>query len=228
MPYRPAVAQGSLGEVERRIKASVYTPLAALAAAAWVTPEPVSYDSRREGRELLLSAGQRWSEAVFDCAWFRFTGTVPDCASGQEIVLLIDVNGEGCVVDSEGRPLLGLTNVNSTFSRQHGEPGKRVVPFRAPAAGGERVEVWVEAGANDLFGVRQDSGVLKEAVIALRHPQLYALQYDFEVLHGLMQLLPKASARAAAPIVRAPIISRSSTNHSLVMSYPRPTSPRTQ
>jgi len=198
MPYRPAVAQGSLGEVERRIKASVYTPVAALAATAWVTPEPVPYDSRREGRELRLAPGQRWSEAVFDCAWFRFTGTVPDCASGQEIVLLIDVNGEGCVVDSEGRPLLGLTNVNSTFSRQHGEPGKRVVPFRAPAAGGESVEIWVEAGANDLFGVRQDSGVLKEAVIALRHPQLYALQYDFEVLHGLMQLLPKASARAAA------------------------------
>ena len=198
MPYRPAVAQGSLGEVERRIKASVYTPLAALAAAAWVTPEPVPYESRRQGRELLLSAGQRWSEAVFDCAWFLFTGTVPDCASGWDVVLLIDVNGEGCVVDSAGRPLLGLTNVNSTFSRQHGEPGKRVVPFRAPAAGGERVEIWVEAGANDLFGVRQDSGVLKEAVIALRHPQLYALQYDFEVLHGLMQLLPKASARAAA------------------------------
>jgi alpha-mannosidase len=211
MPYRPAVAQGSLGEVERRIKASVYTPLAALAASAWVTPEPMPYGSRRDGRELQLSAGERWSEAVFDCAWFRFTGTVPDCAAGHEIVLLIDINGEGCVVDSEGRPLLGLTNVNSTFSRQYGEPGKRVVPFRAPAAGGEPVEIWVEAGANDLFGVRQGGGVLKEAVIALRHPQLYALQYDFEVLHGLMQMLPGASARAAAlqeALVRAAAVLR--------------------
>jgi alpha-mannosidase len=198
MPYPYAVIDGSLAEVERRIKSAVYTPLAALAATAWVTPEPVSYRSRREGRELRLRPGERWSEATFDCAWFLFTGTVPAGAAGRDVVLLIDINGEGCVVDDAGRPLLGLTNVNSTFDRQHGEPGKRVVPFRAPAAGGESVELWVEAGANDLFGVRQDKGRLKEAVIALRNPQLYALQYDFEVLHELMGLLPATSARAAA------------------------------
>ena len=171
MPYRPAVARGSLAEVERRIKAAVYTPLAALAATAWVTPEPVPYARRRDGRELRLRPGDRWSEAVFDCAWFRFTGTVPGAAKGEDVVLLIDINGEGCVVDEAGRPRLGLTNVNSTFDRKHGEPGKRVVPFRAPAEGGESVEIWVEAGANDLFGERQDNGKLKEALVALRHPQ---------------------------------------------------------
>ncbi len=196
MPDRRAVIDGSLAEVERRIKSAVYTPLAALDATAWVTPEPVPYGSRRDGNELQLLPGDRWSEAVFDCAWFLFTGTVPDCAAGEDVVLLIDINGEGCVVDQAGRPRLGLTNINSTFDRQHGDAGKRVVPFRAPAEGGESVEIWVEAGANDLFGVRQDRGELKEAVIALRNPQLCALQYDFEVLHGLMQLLPATSARA--------------------------------
>src|SRR5205085_2250288 len=137
-----------------------------------------------------LEPGDRWSEAVFDCAWFHFTGAVPDSAAGQDVVLLIDVNGEGCVVDAEGRPRLGLTNVSSTFARQHGEPGKRVVPFRALAAGGEPVDLWIEAGANDLFGQRQGKGRLQEAAIALRQPQLDALQYDFEIARGLMQLLP--------------------------------------
>src|SRR5437867_12931898 len=99
MAYRPAAIHGSLAEVERRIKAAVYTPLAPLAVAAWVTPEPVSYASRHDGRELQLKPGDKWSEAVFDCAWFRFTGTVPDSAAGQDVVLLIDLNGEGCVVD---------------------------------------------------------------------------------------------------------------------------------
>ena len=198
MPYRPAVARGSLAEVEHRIKAAVYTPLAALAASAWVTPEPVPFARRRDGRELRLLPGDQWSEAVFDCAWFRFTGTVPAAAKGQDVVLLIDVNGEGCVVDEAGRPRLGLTNVNSTFDREHGEPGKRVVPFRAPAEGGEIVEIWVEAGANDLFGVRQDNGQLKEALVALRNPNLHVLQYDFEVLHELLRLLPATSARAVS------------------------------
>ena len=198
MPDHHAVTEDALGEVERRIKAAVYTPLAPLAATAWVTPEPLPYARRREGREKRLRPGDRWSEEVFDCAWFRFTGTVPASAAGQDVVLLIDINGEGCLVDEAGRPRLGLTNVNSSFDRAHGEPGKRVVPFRAPAEGGESVEIWVEAGANDLFGQRQDNGKLKEAVVALRHPQLCALQYDFEVLHGLMRQLPATSARAAA------------------------------
>jgi alpha-mannosidase len=198
MRYRPAVSYGLLAEVEQRIKSAVYTPLADLAASAWVSAEPVPYQSRREGRELRLRPGDRWSEAVFDCAWFLFSGTVPSGAAGKDVVLLIDINGEGCVVDADGRPQLGLTNVNSTFSRQHGEPGKRVVPFRAPAAGGETVEIWVEAGANDLFGERQGKGTLKEAVIALRNPHCHALQYDFEVALGLMQLLPTTSARRAS------------------------------
>src|SRR5712691_7292007 len=211
MRYRPAVTLASLAEVERRIKAAVYTPLALLAATAWVTAEPVPYASRREGRELQLRPGDRWSEAVFDCAWFLFTGTLPDGAAGKDVVLLIDVNGEGCVVDPEGRPLLGLTNLNSTFSRQHGEPGKRVVPFRAAASGGEAVEIWVEAGANDLFGVRQGKGRLNEASIARRQPQLYALQYDFEVALQLMRLLPATGARTAAlraALVRAAALLR--------------------
>ncbi len=196
--YRPAFMRPSLAEVEQRIKAAVYTIVAPLAATAWVTPEPVLFAGRRQGRELQLAPGERWSEAVFDCAWFCFTGTLPDGIPSRDLVLLIDLNGEGCIVGPDGEPLLGLTNINSTFSRQHGEPGKRVVPLADRAAAGGPVEIWVEAGANDLFGVRQDNGRLKEAAIALRHPNLQALQYDFEVAHGLLQLLPADSARAAA------------------------------
>ena len=113
MPDRHVVTDDAFGEAERRIKAAVYTPLAPLAATAWVTPEPVPYASRRDGREMRLRPGDGWSEGVFDCAWFLFTGTVPENAAGEDVVLLIDINGEGCVVDEAGRPLLGLTNINS-------------------------------------------------------------------------------------------------------------------
>jgi alpha-mannosidase len=191
VPDHSAVAARSMAEIERRIRTAVYTPIAPLAATAWVTPEPVSFAQRRAGRRLRLQPGDRWSDTPFDCAWFLFTGAVPVNSAERDVVLLIDVNGEACVVDDHGRPTLGLTNVSSGFSRQFGEPGKRVVPFRTPAAGGEAVELWAEAGANDLFGNRQDNGTLKEAVIAIRNRQLHALQYDFEVLHALMRYLPK-------------------------------------
>ena len=197
MPHSRSAPARLFSEVEQRIKSAVYTSVKTLTTTAWVTPEPVPYGRRREGRQLHLRPGDRWSEAPFDCAWFRFTGVVPPGAAGKDVVLLIDVNGEGCVVDDQGRPTLGLTNCNSTFSRQFGAPGKRVVPLGIQVCGGEPVERWVEAGANDLFGVRQDDGTLKEAVIAIRNPQLYALQYDYEVVHELLLHLPESSAHAA-------------------------------
>ncbi len=170
-----------------------------LAATAWVTAGAGALcQPARRPRAAARRPGDRWSEAAFDCAWFLLYRHGARCAAGQDVVLLVDISGEGCVVDEEGRPVLGLTSVHSAATPPHGGPGKRVVPVRAPAVGGEGVEIWVEAGANDLFGVRRDNGKLSEAVIARRNPQLFALQYDFEVLHELMQLLPATSARAAA------------------------------
>jgi alpha-mannosidase len=198
MPHRPAPGRGSLDDVEDRIKAAVYAPLAPLAATAWASAEPLPFSRRRDGREKRLKPGDRWSAAPFDCAWFLFEGRVPQRAAGAQVVLLIDVNGEGCVVDRDGSPLLGLTSASSGFSSAPGAAAKRVVPLFAPAAGGEAVELWVEAGANDLFGVRRGDGRLAEAVIARRDPCFGALQYDFAVLHELLRELPAGSGRAAA------------------------------
>jgi alpha-mannosidase len=185
-----------IATAEARIKAAVYRPIATLEVTAWVTGEPVAFAAREQGRKLLLRPGDSWSKEPFDCAWFHFTGAVPAEAAGLDIVLLIDINGEACVVDEAGHALLGLTNVSSTFSRPLGEPGKRVVPLFPHARGGENIDLWADAGANDLLGERQENGTLREALIAVRNPRLLALSYDFEVLRELMGLLPKRAARA--------------------------------
>jgi alpha-mannosidase len=194
MPYFNLHKQRELKALPQLLFDAAYTPLAALEVAAWVTREPAPYAQRFDGRRVSLAPGRKWGD-LFDSAWFHFTGRVPEEAAGQDIVLLIDVNGEACVVDDAGQPVLGLTNVNSEFDYSLGRPGKRVVPFAARAAGGEAVDVWADAGCNDLFGRMQDGGTLKEAVIAVRHPELLALAYDVEVLHELMQQLPPDSAR---------------------------------
>src|SRR5262249_44304949 len=88
------------------------------------------------------------------------------------------------------------TSISSGFSRELGEPGKRVMPFRARAAGGEEGDVWVEAGANDLFGIRRNNGGVQEGSITVRRPEFLGLEYDFEVLHALLRTLPEDSTRA--------------------------------
>jgi alpha-mannosidase len=97
MPDSSVTTPRSLDDIEQAIKAAVYTPIAELRATAWVTPEPVPFAERRQGRKLALRPGQRWSKAAFDCAWFHFTGTVPPAATDREIVLLIDLSGEAAL-----------------------------------------------------------------------------------------------------------------------------------
>ncbi|WP_207229594.1 alpha-mannosidase [Ktedonosporobacter rubrisoli] len=169
-------------------------PLTALQVEAWITPEPVPFAERLSGAHKELSIGQSWGK-LWDCAWFHFTGTVPEQAGGKAIVLLIDLSGEACVVDQVGNPVLGLTTVSSTFDKSLGRPGKRVVPLTEQAHGSEVIDLWADAGCNDLFGVYQDSGSLKEAHIALYSTEMYQLYYDFAVLYELMQELPEDTAR---------------------------------
>ncbi|PLT47021.1 Alpha-mannosidase [Paenibacillus pasadenensis] len=182
-------------QTKERLSERIYRPLVPLAVEAWVTREPVPFAERETGSYRKLEPGDRWGD-LWDCAWFRFRGVVPAEAQGQKIVLLIDVNGELCVVDEAGTPRQGLTNVNSEFEMKLGKPGKRVVEVADACSGGEEVDLWADAGCNDLFGLYR-SGTLKEADIAVCNEAIRSLYYDFEVLLELAEQVPERSSRRA-------------------------------
>ncbi|HUX77562.1 MAG TPA: glycoside hydrolase family 38 C-terminal domain-containing protein [Anaerolineae bacterium] len=173
---------------------AVYTVVGPLDIRAWWSREPLPFAQRRSGKELALSVGDKWGD-LFDCAWFHFTGQVPAAAAGHHVVLLLDVNGEMCVCDAQGVPVRGLTNVSSTYDYSLGQPGKRVLQVTARAQGGERIDVWADAGCNDLFGDLCENGTVKEASIAICNDAVRALYYDFEVLLDLLKVLPEDSPR---------------------------------
>ncbi|MBJ6362459.1 alpha-mannosidase [Paenibacillus sp. GCM10012307] len=196
MPYEISkVIKDKTAVTLERLREAIYRPVASLGVEAWVTEEPVSYEERTKGEQLRLVPGDRWGK-LWDCAWFHFWGTVPESAFGQKIVLLIDVNGELCLVDEEGSPIQGLTNINSEFDFELGLPGKRVVDVTSSAQGGEVIDLWGDAGCNDLFG-RYRSGTLKEADIAVCDESVRKLFYDFEVLLELAEHVAPGSSRKA-------------------------------
>lgn len=192
MPYA-TIRMDALKRTLQQIEDHMYTKIAPLHVCAYVTKEPVHFREKTSGERLNLQPGDAWGER-WDCAWFHFHGDVPKSAAGQKVVLLIDVNGELCLFDEEGTPTQGLTNVNSEFDFSLGKPGKRVVQFAASAAGGEAVDVWADAGNNDLFGYYR-SGTLKEADIAICHEETRQLYYDYEVLLDFAEHLKDESAR---------------------------------
>ncbi|MCM3631164.1 glycosyl hydrolase-related protein [Paenibacillus glycanilyticus] len=175
-----------------RIRHAIYEPVSALKVTAWVTKEPVPYSERTAGSMIELAPGDKWGN-LWDCAWFRFEGTVPESVAGSKLVLLIDVNGELCLVDQEGSPMQGLTNINSEFDFSLGLPGKRVVDLGNSSAG-QHIDLWADAGCNDLFG-KYRSGTLKEADIAICYEEIRQLYYDYEVLLELAEHLSENSAR---------------------------------
>ena len=183
-----------LGQALESIRGAVYTVVGQLDLCAYCTPEPVPFAEKQSGEERILSPGDKWGD-LFDCAWFHFTGRVPEAAAGRHVVLLIDVNGEMCVFDSDGVPARGLTNISSTYDDSLGKSGKRVLQFANPARGDEEIDLWVDAGCNDLFGNLQEDGSVKQADVAVCDDQVRGLHYDFEVLLDFLKVLPEDTPR---------------------------------
>ena len=183
-----------LDEALQQIEEAIYTPVAVLAVRGWCTSEPMPFESRRNGNERTFAVGDKWGD-LFDCAWFHFTGEIPMAAAGQKAVLLLDVNGEMCVFDQGGTPVRGLTASGSWFDFSLGRPGKRVLPVTEHAQGGEPIDVWADAGCNDLFGNLQGNGTISEASIATCNDEVRGLFYDFQVLLDFLKVLPKDSPR---------------------------------
>jgi len=194
MPYEP-IRLGHLNQMLSKLREAIYEPIAKLNVTAWVTPEPVPFEERMSGQQITLSQGERWGK-LWDCAWFCFTGSIPPSGSDAKAVLLLDVNGELCLVDQEGTPVQGLTTINSEFEFTLGLPGKRVVELdhSSITVTDGAFELWADAGNNDLFGKYQ-GGTVKEAILAHCREDIRSLYYDTEVLLETAEHLPVNMAR---------------------------------
>jgi alpha-mannosidase len=195
MPFPFDLKPVNYSVILRRLSEEAYEVVDDLTVDAWVTAEPVPFAQREDGVYTSLTIKKPWGKKLFDCAWMRFTGTVPKAADGLPIALLIDFNGEGLVVDENGEPMQGLTTVASEFDQRHGFPGKKVVRLSSEAIAGKAIALWVDAANNDLFGRVQHSGALQRAEITIVHPDLLALSYDIEVLAEAVDEMDKKSAR---------------------------------
>jgi alpha-mannosidase len=187
--------QEVLSSFQDRIQNAIYKPIADLKIEAWVTPEPVTFAKKKTGKRKSLQVDKKWGK-LWDCAWMKITGKVPASAKGKKVVIRIDISGEACIFDDAGNPVQGLTTKNSHHVPSLGFPGKCVYRFLGNdnAKGGEKIDLWIEAGCNDLFGGFA-GGVLAECCISEFNPKMNELFYDYAVLFELLGTLDKRRAR---------------------------------
>ena len=110
--------------------------------------EPVPFDRRLEGEYVKAEVGDIWGNA-WESAWFNLKAEVPASWQGAAVAARIELNGEALIFDESGCPVYGLSG-GSVFI-----PGYRKKDYMLfdSCAGGESVDLWVEAAANHIMGI---------------------------------------------------------------------------
>ncbi|MBN1211494.1 MAG: alpha-mannosidase [candidate division Zixibacteria bacterium] len=168
------------------------------------TVEPVPFERRLSMTYKKIGEGERWGQ-TWESAWFHLQGTIPESRPNDKIVARLDFSGEGLVYDSAGRMLQGISNGSvfaSDFSRD-------IVPLFDRCAGGEKVELWVEAAASGLFGVFTEpdpapdspkryglyDAVVNAARLCLFEDTARHFWLDLKIVRGFLKHLPENSPR---------------------------------
>ena len=129
-----------------------------------------------------VADGRRWGKP-WGTGWFRLRIAVPKGFAGQTVSLLFDPEGE-CIVFRDGVPVQGLDRNRKDY-----------VLFEK-ARGGEKVTLYVEAGASEAFGgfsVR----TMHQPQIAVFNPDVWEAWHDLAALADLIDPLPKDDTRRA-------------------------------
>lgn len=120
-----------------------------LEAEYFVTEEPVSFTDKDKYELKPIEKGVAWGNN-WQCAWFHLTGKVPAEWAGERVIARLNIGGEALVFSPEGIPLQGVTN-HSIFVASYINDN---LPLYNSAQGGEPVELWLDAGANNYFGMQ--------------------------------------------------------------------------
>jgi alpha-mannosidase len=174
------------------------------AAEVMVSDEPVPYADRLNADYRPISQGEVWGSA-WQSAWFKLNGQVPKEWAGKTVAAYLNVNGEGLIFDDSGCPLWSLTS-QSVFDALY---GKDIYRMFEPCQGGEEVELWLEAAANQLFGIDRQPNAERNA--PTRHGtytgrvnyldlvvfdlEVWGLLLDFETLFDLFHALREHEPR---------------------------------
>ncbi|WP_405548275.1 glycosyl hydrolase-related protein [Streptomyces globisporus] len=199
------------GRLERAlhqfVRPAQYAARLPLAVSVWHVPgEPVPVAEALGADFVPFTAGTEWGKP-WSTSWFRLRGAVPGEWSGRRVEVVVDpgftgqgpgFQAEGMLYDHLGVPLKGV------------HPRNRHLTLAHPAAGGEPVDLLLEAAANPAIlehgfaptplGDVATSGDrplyrFASADLAVLDEEVWHLVLDIEVLSELMHELPDDRSR---------------------------------
>jgi alpha-mannosidase len=169
----------------KRLKNQIDTTVGSFHIEGGVTDEPVTFDKRESLTFKEYKIGDSWGE-LFSCGWFHLTGKIEPSIT-EPVYLKLDMNCEALLYNSDGVPLKGFTNGSSAFGFMGhlGDPGKYYYPLAEFTTPQGDVELWLDAGMNDLFGNVKKKGRIEIVEMVIRDRTIRELYYDLTTLHSL-------------------------------------------
>ena len=166
--------------------------------------EPVRWVDRLKLQYKPIKTGEDWGEA-WDSAWFHLTAELPEAWKGKPVAMQLNLSGESLVFDAEGVPAFALTG-NSVINAHY---TKEYCQFPPDFLKDGRLDLYVEAAANSLFGVFMDEephrliekpegyfpGKVKTMRIGLFNTELWHMRIELELLLNYYETLPENDYR---------------------------------
>ncbi len=182
------------------IRPAIYSATAPLSVEVWHVPgEPVPVADALAATYEPFEMGTLWGPP-WSTSWFKVRGEVPAEWAGKKVEAVFDIgfgggtgfSSEAMAYEPDGTPIKAI------------HPMNRYVPIGAPAAGGETVDLLLEAAANpgimDGYRASNVSDIttahhnplftFASADVAVLDENVFHLVLDAEVLQGVMQELP--------------------------------------
>ena len=202
-----AIANGSHAFNLIALKGKIYKKIASLKPQGILSDEPIKWEDLDKSKFKNMRFMQKWADK-FGCAWFRFTGTVPEAGKGKRVVARIKLQGEGLVYDKDGHVLQGITQVLSKGDLFHSTIGKQIVDISPCAEGGEEVELYVDAGFNGKLRFENMCAHLRRYDLAVMDEELNSYYYDYIEAYFLMcKLLGDAEGMKDSDVGKAEVYS---------------------
>ncbi|GAA0896663.1 alpha-mannosidase [Pseudonocardia zijingensis] len=184
--------------LRERLRPAVHGADVPLSVGAWHAPgEPVPVADALRAPYRPARAGEAWGPA-WGTSWFHVTGSVPPEWAGRTVEAVIDL---GFATDRPGFSAEALVHTPDGAAVKGLNPMNTWLRVADRAAGGEPVDLYVEAAANPLVqGVGSPLGEvhtagrdplyhLRRVVLAVFDAPVWELVQDVEVLTGLMHEL---------------------------------------
>ncbi|MBO5762256.1 MAG: alpha-mannosidase [Lentisphaeria bacterium] len=166
--------------------------------------DPVPFPERLSLQYRPITEGEVWGH-TWESAWFHLTAPIPEEWANDEVALQLNLSGESLIFEDNGCPFFGLTGI-SVFDEFYTKD-LFLVPREMRRNG--KIDLWVEAAANKMFGLDRDpdprpdspilygefTAVAKQMRLCKFNREAWSLYYDFQIILGLYRMLPEEDYR---------------------------------